>query len=299
MLTEELTDQKAFLKRKLEIAKTRHAEKVCSTMDNKSNEFTTPPPEAAKEVMGNIPKSFKPELASQGEDTNWDMPEVGHPTYATEDVSENRTIQGRFTNFNVADLLFVEVFAGTARLSKEAKSRGLEVLPVDKTSARSTQIHIAQYDLADPEQFGAFMEVLDMEKKRIAAVHLSPACGTASKAREKKLLKWAKKGFRIPQPLRSTHKPMGVDGLQGLDKIRTETANQVYAATAAIIEFCVEHDILCSVENPENSLFWLYPDILRVMQRVTGCSTSFHNCMHGGKRKKLTQWWATKDVFQH
>ena len=297
MLTEELTDQKAFLKRKLEIAKTRHAEKVCSTMDNKSNEFTTPPAEAAEEVMGNIPKSFKPELASQGEDTNWDMPEVGHPTYATEDVSENRTIQGRFTNFNVADLLFVEVFAGTARLSKEAKSRGLEVLPVDKTSARSTQIHIAQYDLADPEQFGAFMEVLDMEKKRIAAVHLSPACGTASKAREKKLLKWAKKGFRIPQPLRSTHKPMGVDGLQGLDKIRTETANQVYAATAAIIEFCVEHDILCSVENPENSLFWLYPDILRVMQRVTGCSTSFHNCMHGGKRKKLTQWWATKDVF--
>ena len=59
----------------------------------------------------------------------------------------------------MADLLFVEVFAGTARLSKEAKSRGLEVLPVDKTSARSTQIHIAQYDLADPEQFGAFMEV--------------------------------------------------------------------------------------------------------------------------------------------
>ena len=285
------------MKRKLEIAKALHAEKVCGEKDNKSTEFTTPPAEVAREVTGNIPKLFAPEFASQSEGKNWDLPEKGQPTYATEDVSDNRTIQGRFTDFSVADLLFVEVFAGTARLSKEAKSRGLEVLPVDKTAARSTQIHIAQYDLADPEQFKALMEVLQMEKKRIAAVHLAPACGTASKAREKKLRTWAKKGFKIPKPLRSAQKPMGVDGLQGLDKVRTESANQVYAATAVIIEFCIDNDILCSVENPENSLFWLYPDIQMLMQRVTGCSTSFHNCMHGGKRKKLTKWWATKDVF--
>ena len=90
---------------------------------------------------------------------------------------------------------------------------------------------------------------------------------------------------------------MGVDGLQGVDKIRTESANQVYSATAEIIEFCWLHDILCSVENPENSLLWLYPEIKAIMQKIGGCGTTFHNCMHGGKRKKSTTWWATKDVF--
>ena len=48
---------------------------------------------------------------------------------------------------------------------------------------------------------------------------------------------------------------MGVDNLSGLDKIRTELANQVYEKTAAIMKFCIEADILCSLENPENSPF--------------------------------------------
>ena len=203
----------------------------------------------------------------------------------------------RFMNMNLTDLLFVEVFAGTARLSKAVKEFGVEVLPVDKTSTRASQIHIAQYDLTDPEQMEDFMEVLAVEKRRILAIHLAPACGTASKAREKKLTSWAKKGFKIPKPLRSTQKPMGVDGLEGLDKIRTESANIVYAATARIISFCAKHEIVCSVENPENSLFWLFPEVAQVMQDIGGFSSSFHNCMHGGKRKKLTKWWATQDVF--
>ena len=90
---------------------------------------------------------------------------------------------------------------------------------VDKTSSRASQIYIAQYDVTDPEQLECFMEVLEVEKHRIVALHLAPACGTASKAREKKLVSWAKKGFKIPKPLRSAQKPMGVDGLAGLDKI--------------------------------------------------------------------------------
>jgi len=91
---------------------------------------------------------------------------------------------------------------------------------------------------------------------------------------------------------------MGVDGLTGLDKIRTETANQVYASAAQIMLFCCLNDILCSVANPENSLFWLYPDVVKVMQQVQDCSTSFHDCMHGGRGKKLTKWWANKDAYE-
>ena len=67
-----------------------------------------------------------------------------------------------FTGMNVSDLLFIEVFAGTARLCKATKEFGIEVLPVDKTSSRASQIYIAQYDVTDPEQLECFMEVLEV-----------------------------------------------------------------------------------------------------------------------------------------
>ena len=202
-----------------------------------------------------------------------------------------------FTGLAATELLFVEIFAGTARLSKHAREAGFRVLPVDKTAARSSQIYIAQYDITDPCQFKSLLQVLESEKDLIAAVHLAPACGTASKAREKKLLSWVRKGFKVPVPLRSSSKPMGVDRLSGLDKIRTEMAIQVYEKTAELMEFCIAHSILCSLENPENSLFWAYPDIVRVLQAHPGISITFSNCMHGGKRNKLTKWWSSKDVF--
>ena len=164
--------------------------------------------------------------------------------------SGTRSDLDSFTGLPISDLLFVEIFAGTARLSKHAREAGFRVLPVDKTAARSSQIYIAQYDLTDPDQFEALLQVLKSEKHRIAAVHLAPACGTASKAREKKLTKWARKGFKVPVPLRSAQKPMGVDNLTGLDKLRTELANQVYEATAFLVSFCIKEGILCSVENP-------------------------------------------------
>ena len=72
------------------------------------------------------------------------------------------------------------------------------------------------------------------------AIHLAPACGTSSKAREKKLWNFRNKGFKVPGPLRSKAKPMGLDSPAGLDKIRTESAN--------IVSFshCNHHQVLHS-----------------------------------------------------
>ena len=204
----------------------------------------------------------------------------------------------KFHGMLVEDLLFIEVFAGTAKLSKAAKDVGFQTLPIDKTTARASQIFVAQYDLADPNAVQAVLEVLRSEAHRTAAVHFAPACGTASKAREKKLQQFVKKGYKVPVPLRSAIKPMGLDKLSGLDKVRTETANLVYSATALLVKECISLGILCSVENPENSLFWHFPDILKFMEHFPGHSVSFHNCMHGGKRNKLTKWWASDDTFE-
>ena len=114
----------------------------------------------------------------------------------------------------------MDFFAGTARLSKMAKDTGFPALPI----VTGTQIFIAQYDLTDPEALQAIIDILHTEKDRILSVHLAPACGTASRAREKKLTSLAKQGNKIPGPLRPQKQPMGIDGLSGLDMVRTETA---------------------------------------------------------------------------
>ena len=272
------TADTAFLKRKLEDAKVEYSKRVkqVSTIEN--------------EQKPSVTEKLVEESAigtSSGDN------KVPHGS----ESSASRPLLGRFTDLEISDLLFVEIFAGTARLSKHAREAGFRVLPVDKTAARSSQIYVAQYDLTDPDQFEALLQVLQSEKSRIAALHLAPACGTASKAREKKLTKWVRKGFKVPVPLRSAQKPMGVDKLTGLDKLRTELANQVYEATAVLVQFCIQHDIVCSVENPENSLFWGYPDIAKILETFGGYSTIFSNCMHGGRRNKKTKWWATSDIF--
>eukprot|EP00435_Cladocopium_sp_Y103_P072348 s378_g40.t1 len=214
-------------------------------------------------------------------------------TPGCDETSCNKKFQG----LSVEDLLFVEIYAGTARLSKVAKESGFQALPVDKTSSRASQMFIAHYDVTDPHEFTALMQLLRTEHHRIAGVHLAPACGTASRAREKKLKSFVKRGFKVPGPLRSKDKPMGLDGLSGLDKLRTEMANQVYSATAEIVKLCIDLDILCSVENPQNSLFWVYPDMAGLLQIFPGFHVIFDNCMHGGARKKSTGWWSNKAVF--
>ena len=42
------------------------------------------------------------------------------------------------------------------------------------------------------------------------------------------------------------------------DKVRTELANLVYSATAVLAKECIKFGILCSIENPENSLCWIF-----------------------------------------
>jgi hypothetical protein len=51
------------------------------------------------------------------------------------------------------------------------------------------------------------------------------------------------------------------------------------------------------LENPENSLFWDYPEIDEILQEYVGFSVYFHHCMHGGTRNKKTRWWSSEDVF--
>ena len=80
---------------------------------------------------------------------------------------------------------------------------------------------------------------------------------------------------------------MGLPHIRGLDAAKVASANMLYQATFEIVMLCMELDVLCTVENPENSLF----------ETCEGFRNVFQSCMMGGDRDKRTTRWSSKDYF--
>ena len=197
------------------------------------------------------------------------------------------------------DLLFVELCAGTGILSKTASKAGFRTLAVDNNRVRAPSKSTVMLDLANPFQVDQLLELLDSERDRLAVVFIAPPCGTASRARERKLCKWARKGFRIPQPLRTDEFPDMKPGLLGRDRSKTELANQLYDQITRIALSIIDKDVLVTIENPTNSLYWKTSFFQRLRCAHAGFDVDFHSCCHGGERPKLTRFWASRNVFQH
>lgn len=83
-------------------------------------------------------------------------------------------------------LVFVEVFAGSATLSKAADRRGLKALPVDHSQNKHRPQHdILIMDLSDPTAQSDLMQTLEDDVP--CGLHMAPPCGTCSRARERPL----------------------------------------------------------------------------------------------------------------
>lgn len=182
-----------------------------------------------------------------------------------------------FAGVEFSRIYFLEIFAGTARLSKAVGDLGFQCMPVDRSQERASQIHICLYDLADPDQLQQLLQFISANHEYIGWIHTAPACGTASRAREKALPTLEGQGFAVAKPLRSEN------SLSGWDKTKTEAANLMYHGLAMLILHAYHYDIPCSIENPLNSLFWLVDDIAHLLETIQGYTIVFDNCCHGGK----------------
>ena len=213
--------------------------------------------------------------------------------------SHGDVLQGdkRLDGFRLDEVMVLEIFAGTARLSRAVRDVGMSAMAIDKDSQRAQSVHIAAYDLNEPDQVAALSDFIGKHSHIILWAHFAPSCGTASRARGRPLPKLAKMGIKVPQPLRSDSKPMGMDGLSGLDKIKAECANITYESTCELMRLCIRLGIAVSLENPKNSLFWKVPMVEAFLLEVGGYNTIFDNCCHGGTRKKATSWWSNVDWF--
>ena len=190
----------------------------------------------------------------------------------------------------VSDAVVIELFAGSANLSKAFRSVGMQVIPVDTKDA--PQIKIVKLNLLHQHSVQLVVRLLDTRK--VLFVHMAPPCSTSSQAR------MIQRTWSDPKPLRSWDHPDGLPGLSFLDKTRVSQANKLYQVCFEIAEACSHRHIWWSIENPTGSFMWVttpfqvlwtrFRDIIRF--------ATFHNCVYGGDRKKSTALWTSCSDLQ-
>ena len=208
------------------------------------------------------------------------------------------TASYQFSGLGSQDLLVIEICAGTARLTKTVRARGIRGLAVDKSKNRTCGTDIMVLDLTVEHDLNLLMQIISAEAARIILVFISPPCGTASKARERPIKTSLLFGRKQPLPLRSAERPDQKDGLSGLDKFKTETANQLYEAVRKLVMHCNALGLWVLVENPRNSLYWSTSFAQAYINAIVTFWIDFHNCAHGGQRDKLTRLWSNKNWGQ-
>ena len=175
----------------------------------------------------------------------------------------------------------MEVCAGSARLTRKAREAGFNGIAIDHSSQRSCGIDICIFELEDPNQVQDLCNFIESEADNIAAVWIAPSCGTASRARERRLPQLKKLGIAVPVPLRSIEQPDQMDGL----------ANLLYDAIERIARTSCRANIFTGIENPANSHYWGTTPMRNLIEEFGDKYVTFHNCSHGGSRDKLTSIW--------
>ena len=114
---------------------------------------------------------------------------------------------------NSEQIVFAEMFAGTAQLSDECRHSGL-----GKTDERKPKVALTLMDLTKPADIKRMIEVASTAN--IGAAHFAPACGTSSKAREKPLP--SNMRHIKAEPLRSDSELLGLSTLSERERVRVQ-----------------------------------------------------------------------------
>ena len=188
--------------------------------------------------------------------------------------------------------LSVEICCGSANLSLHLRKQGFEIFPVDHKENRFTpRVPFHSLDLTVPSGQARLWEILSSQS--LSFVHMSPPCGTASRAREKRISEADRaRGIPEPQPLRSEQFPLGLPTLAAdfpHEVARVRKANIIYRLCADVAAFCSHRLVPWTLENPSNSLFWYIPFVSDLLSLSSVEDVVFQSCMHGGRRDKRTR----------
>ena len=170
------------------------------------------------------------------------------------------------TKTEFENLICIEIFSGSGKLTASIRKVGMRAVAIDRSSDR-TSGPVTILDLTVEDDIVFLENFIESEKSNIMLVHLAPPCGTSSAARNKRHPDLELAGYTLPRPLRSQQHPMGLPELRGLDAAKVKSANALYWATYRIARLCIRLNITVSVENPQNSLFWLTDPMVKLFFR--------------------------------
>ena len=116
--------------------------------------------------------------------------------------------------------IFVEIFAGCARLSRCAQQQGFSIIPVDgPRNTHKPECKILTMDLTDQHAQASLLDTLAAVKPQ--CIHVALPCGTGSRAREKPISQRLRaQGAPQPRPLRDAAFPLGLPGLSRHERQR-------------------------------------------------------------------------------
>ena len=156
-------------------------------------------------------------------------------------------LEQRIAGKPLKDLVFLEVFAGSAGLTAAVRRLGLPLARgLDRTVGQRCHAPVTVLDLTRSESQQIIFAML--QAGEVAAYHLAPPCGTASKARD------INNGG--PPPMRSTEQPDGLCSLDASLVPRLQAANTLYLLCAKVVQLADKVGFLVSVENPAGSYMW-------------------------------------------
>ena len=172
----------------------------------------------------------------------------------------------------------------------------IEFLPVDKTSQGRLKLHCPIW-WNNPEQRECVMEALDVDKHRNVALHLAPAYGTALKRERKNWLAGEMECVKFPSLRGQSRNQWVLMVWKVLEKVRTESANQVYSAAAKIMRACAQNGIFGSVGKPWNLTLLACPEVQEVMLVDGGWKNFSITAYTAEATEKLTKRGPNHDVF--
>ena len=190
--------------------------------------------------------------------------------------------RARVAGAEFGDLFGVEVFAGSGRLTCELRRVGLgDSVGIDHIVTKCLTAPILKLDLLDPDAQKLLAQFLD--NPNCVYVHLAPPYGTASRARS------IPQAGQAPKPARSDRHPDGLPNLPPSLAGRVQSANKLYELSSYLFRECWDRGILVSCENPARSFMWATSAWRSSMSDIEPIHTTFHHCMWGGTRPKLTR----------
>ena len=105
-----------------------------------------------------------------------------------EEPSQTASSRQTFAGMRLNDIHVLEIFAGTAHLSKSLKLKGFQARAFGKTSKRSEGQAILEAGLSNRDEVKALFEFIRLKANEMAFIHLASPCGISSRAQGKEIV---------------------------------------------------------------------------------------------------------------